>query len=361
MIIHITPFFSPNIGGVETYLSDLIEITNKNNIKTKVITYSPLSTNIKAPFHIKTKLNEIYRFPHLGLNIFNKLEKFPLLNFIYLTPYLLIASIIICYKNKNSKNIIHAHGINAAIIGYILKLIYKCPLIINIYSTYDNVNFNSFYNKIICNILNKSNKILTQSNQSIIQLIKWGINPKIIDRYYHWIDLKRFKPIKRKSNDKINYLFVARLIPQKGVNIVVKLAKIYPQYQFNVVGTGPEYQQLTKLKLLNLKLFGDVPYSNLHQYYQANDVYLFPSQYAEGWGRTAMEAVACGLPVLGSNLGAIPENLNSKVSILFKPTIDNFKKNINKIFILKKNCHQYALMKFSDKNFLPLLKLYQSL
>ncbi|PIV07794.1 hypothetical protein COS53_00495, partial [Candidatus Shapirobacteria bacterium CG03_land_8_20_14_0_80_35_14] len=132
-------------------------------------------------------------------------------------------------------------------------------------------------------------------------------------------------------------------------------------YQFNIVGNGPQYHYLLSLKLNNLKTFGDIPYSKLHTIYQQNDILLFPSLYAEGWGRTAMEAVACGLPVLGSNLGAIPENLSPKVSILFKPTIKNFQKNIKKVILLKKNCRTYALNNFSTKNFNSLLNLYKSL
>jgi glycosyltransferase involved in cell wall biosynthesis len=363
IIIHVSPFFAPNIGGVETYLSDLIDITTQNNIKNVVVTYSPLSTNAEAPFYQSTnnKISRIYRFPHIGFNLFHKLEKHPLLNFIYLTPYLLVASIIVSFQNRKSKNVIHAHGLNSAIIGYILKLIYKWPLIVNIYSTYDNVNFDSLFNKIICYVLNKSDKVLTQSDQSVKQLVKWGVAPKIIDRYYHWIDLNRFKPVKRSNNRTTNFLFVARLIPQKGVMLVVELAKLFPKYQFNIVGTGPQYESLQKLKLHNLKLFGNVPYPQLHHIYQVNDVFLFPSLYAEGWGRTAMEAVACGLPVLGSNLGAIPENLSPKVSILFKPTLQNFKKNINKIIKLKANCKPYALKHFGVRNFDSLKNLYLSL
>jgi len=97
------------------------------------------------------------------------------------------------------------------------------------------------------------------------------------------------------------------------------------------------------------------------------DVFLFPSLYAEGWGRTAMEAVACGLPVLGSNLGAIPENLDPSVSILFKPTFNNFKTQITKLLTtpkkyskLQKNCRPYALKYFSSKNFTNLKNIYLS-
>ena len=81
-----------------------------------------------------------------------------------------------------------------------------------------------------------------------------------------------------------------------------------------------------------------------------------------------MEAVACGLPVLGSNQGAIPENLNSSVSILFKPTLQNFQRQIAKIlkspkvyFKLQKNCRSYALKHFQLKTFSNLKKIYLSI
>ena len=47
-ILMLSPFFSPNTGGVETFLDDLIRYLNKNSKFVEVITYQPLTTNIKA-------------------------------------------------------------------------------------------------------------------------------------------------------------------------------------------------------------------------------------------------------------------------------------------------------------------------
>jgi len=370
LIIHLSPFFSPNIGGVETYLDDLTSIISKNHLTQTVITYSPLTSSITARFYTHNQKSKItiFRFPHLGGNLFHRLEKKPFLNFLYLTPYLFIVSFFITLFKLRRNIVFHAHGLNSAFAGYLLKFIFHRPLIVNIYSSYDSVPFSPFFLRIIRMVLNQADYILTQSHDSLGLLKSIGIDPHKLDLYRHWINLSRFKPL---SPSKIphNILFIGRLIPQKGVRIVLKLAQIFPQLNFLIVGKGPDYQKALEISkiLKNLKLFGEISYHDLHHYYQMADVFLFPSLYAEGWGRTAMEAVACGLPVLGSNLGAIPENLDPSVSILFKPTFNNFKTQITKLLTtpkkyskLQKNCRPYALKYFSSKNFTNLKNIYLS-
>jgi glycosyltransferase involved in cell wall biosynthesis len=368
LIIHLSPFFSPNIGGVETYLDDLTSIISKNQLAQTVVTYSPLTSSITAPFYTHNQKSKItiFRFPHLGGNLFHRLEKKPLLNFFYLTPYLFIVSFFITLFKLRRSIVFHAHGLNSAFVGFLLKFIFRRPLIVNIYSSYDSVPFSPFFLRVIRMVLNQADYILTQSHDSLGSLKSIGIDSHKLDLYHHWIDLSRFKPLSPSQIPR-NFLFIGRLIPQKGVRIVLKLAQIFPQLNFLVVGCGPDYQKALKLSktLKNLKLFGEIPYHDLHHYYQMADVFLFPSLYAEGWGRTAMEAVACSLPVLGSNLGAIPENLDPSVSILFKPTLINFQKQINFIIRspqtytkLQKNCRPYALKYYSSKNFSNLKNIY---
>ena len=80
------------------------------------------------------------------------------------------------------------------------------------------------------------------------------------------------------------------------------------------------------------------------------DIFCIPSQYEEGLGRVVMESVACGVPVVGSNRGGIPEALNETVSILLDPTHDNLKNAIKMLHMdseqlkaLKMNCRNYAM------------------
>jgi len=370
LIIHLSPFFSPNIGGVETYLDDLTAIISQNNLNQIVITYSPLTSSLRAPIYTQNQKSKItiFRFPHFGGNLFHRLEKKPLLNFLYLTPYLFIVSFFVSLFKIRRHIVFHAHGLNSAFVGILLKKIFRRPLIVNIYSSYDSVPFTPLFLNVIKKVLNQADFVLTQSNDSLCSLKSIGINEKILDLYHHWIDLSRFKPHSLSKVPK-NFLFIGRLIPQKGVRLVLKLALLFPKLNFLIVGKGPDYPKALKLSktLTNLKLFGEVPYHDLHLYYQMADIFLFPSLYAEGWGRTAMEAVACGLPVLGSNLGAIPENLDPSVSILFKPTLKNFQEHLTLIakspktyFELQKNCRPYALKHFSTKNFSNLKNIYLS-
>ena len=115
----------------------------------------------------------------------------------------------------------------------------------------------------------------------------------------------------------------------------------------------------------NIYLLGDISYSKLHLYYPLADIFCLPSLYEEGWGRVLMESLSCKVPVLASNLGAVPEVVDSSVSILVKPTPNNFyqeilklKNNPKLLSDLKNNSRTYALKNFSSKNISHITKYY---
>lgn len=65
-----------------------------------------------------------------------------------------------------------------------------------------------------------------------------------------------------------------------------------------------------------VRLLGFIPESKLATYYQASDLVVMPSLQLEGFGLVTVEAMACGTPVLGTPVGAIPEILNQIDPIL---------------------------------------------
>ncbi len=360
-ILHLTPFYPPNIGGVETHLHDLTTKLASLHYQNYVLTYSPLTTK-----HLSWKKYEhspylyVRRFRYFGYNLFHRLESHPLLNFIYLTPYLLIRSLLWQIIHRPSLDVIHSHGLNAAVVGIIFQKIFKVKThLVSIYSSYDQVPNGQKY---IASILNRVDVVLTQSDRSIEQLRKLGVQSSKIHRYRHWIDTNRFSPSPTLPS-KPTVLFIGRMIPPKNALSLARAAQKLPHLNFIFVGTGPQFPKIKLISssLSNIQLIGDVPYSELQNYYRQASVFCLPSKYDEGWGRVVMEAISCGVPVLATNLGAVPEVVDPSVGILIKPTYKNILselKRISRLTSLKKNCRSYALRHFSDKNISLITRFY---
>lgn len=367
-ILILTPFFSPNIGGVETHLLDLCQQLEKKSYSFTVLTFIPLSTDIKAK--LKEKYGRhglIIRFPYFGHNLFHRLEKYPLLNFLYLTPYLFLRSFFYLLTHPKP-TIIHSHGLAAAAVGLCLQKIFGFKKhLVSIYSNYDNVPLNSFSLKIFVWILNHTQAVLTQSDLSLKMLAKRGVKRQLLFRYYHWLNLNQFKPVPKKLS-LFTCLFVGRMIAPKNVLLIAKLAAKFPHLNFNLIGSGPDFPRLQKLslKLPNIHLIGEINYSKLPSYYSRSHLLLVPSKYQEGWGRIIAESVASGTPVIASSLGATREAADNNVAIFTPPTLKNFSKELRRLLknkqlysSLQTACRPYALKHYSSQNSDYIFRHYQ--
>lgn len=88
-------------------------------------------------------------------------------------------------------------------------------------------------------------------------------------------------------------LFVGRFVPKKRLHIVREIALQRPDWQWCVIGQGPE--QPARWGLANVALPGPMPQQALADYYRAADLLVLPSQ-GEGFPLVVQEAMACGLP-----------------------------------------------------------------
>ncbi len=366
-ILILTPFFSPNIGGAESHLDDLVQQLNRHKRKSYVLTYSPLTTKSSYLSREKKDYCQIIRFKWFGYQLFPKLEKYPLLDFLYITPYLLIRSFIWLLFNKNKINIIHSQGFNAAFIGNILAKIFHKKHLCSTHAIYENINGVSRFLTVW--VLKHTNHILCLSQKSQTQLIQWGINVQKISVYKYWVNLKNFSP-GDKNKKKFTALFVGRLIAKKGIKVILQTAKKLPSINFIIAGNGPleNYVSDFSKKYKNIHYLGAIPNNKLPEIYRQASIFCIASQYPEGFGRVSMEAVASGLPVIGSNLGSIPEALDNTVSVLFRPTTKNFIKTLKKLSTqtknyqrLQSNCRPYAEKHFSAFNFKIIFNTYQQL
>jgi len=367
-VLIITPFCKPNIGGAETLLEDYTNYLRKNGYFVYIQTYQPITTEgVSWQSYEKDKNIEVFRHHWFGFNLFHKLENYPIFNFFYLVPGLLFHSFIFLIRNKEKVDVIDAQGFASSCIAWVLRKFFHKKTIVTVVSLYE-FGKKPIYAKMIYWLIKDFDHIVTESHKSKQEIIDLGIQPEKITPFNEWVDLKRFKPVdKAESKEKIGWrnrfivLFVGRAIPVKGADILLEAAKKVDQkitFAF-ISGAGPQIELLTKAdkENENIVFVGRVPYDRLHLYYQAADLFAIPSRYEENVARTMIEAIACGTPVIASNMGAIPQVLDETVSILIKPTAENFSREIQKLYdnpkrlsSLQKNCQPYAQKHFSDKN-----------
>src|SRR5436190_8028346 len=129
------------------------------------------------------------------------------------------------------------------------------------------------------------------------------------------VDLRAFKQRSETRVKGRTIGFVGRMLPGKGLNILADaLTKLRDeQWQLLVVGDGSERESFTKQLgeaglLDRTKFTGAVSYELTPEYFQEIDVLVIPTQTTERireqFGRVIVEAMACGVPVIGSTCGA---------------------------------------------------------
>lgn len=142
-------------------------------------------------------------------------------------------------------------------------------------------------------------------------LIKEGVSSKKISVIRMGVDLARFHPVKPKPHATLEVLFVGRLVPEKGVNELLKALEICRQEKIKIhltmIGSGPLAKRAREYGV-SLK---NIAYEDIHHAYQKADVFCLPSQNTNTWqeqyGMVLVEAMASGLPIVASSNGAIPE------------------------------------------------------
>ena len=105
-------------------------------------------------------------------------------------------------------------------------------------------------------------------------------------------------------------LGVGNLVAEKGFDLLVRAVAKLPDARLLLVGEGGLRGTLhalaQKLAPGRVEFWGNMPQSDLRLAYSAADVLGLPS-LREGWPNVVLEAIACGLPVVASNVGGIPE------------------------------------------------------
>lgn len=158
------------------------------------------------------------------------------------------------------------------------------------------------------------------------------------------------KTIPKAEKSSRSILYATKLSPGKGLNLLLaampEVLKAYPTLKLTVVGGGDKahYEKLIKdLKLTgSVFLFGRLPNSEVMKLRKTSLLEIVPSLYPESFGRSALEAIATGLPVIATNRGGLTDIVeNGKTGIIFEPLVENLaaaiKKGVQHNLLFRKN------------------------
>lgn len=177
-------------------------------------------------------------------------------------------------------------------------------------------------------VLNRSDHILVLSEYTRQKLLTThGVAAVKISVLPGGVDLERFRPPDEKRSirsslglpEKNRILFTVRnLEPRMGLeNLISAFRAVLGRYKdvLLVIGgdgpLGPSLEDQAKREGLDdfVRFVGFIPEEQLPTYYQAADLFILPTRELEGFGLVTVEALASGLPVLGTPVGGTKEIL----------------------------------------------------
>jgi glycosyltransferase involved in cell wall biosynthesis len=141
------------------------------------------------------------------------------------------------------------------------------------------------------------------------------------------VDLRLFHPPEKSPADgRIRCLAVARLVERKGLGELIQAFALLPRnrYELEIVGRGPDEGVLRDLAgrldvAQEIRFSGALDRAAVAQRYRDAHLFTLPSS-AEAFGNVFAEALASGLPVVGCNVGGIPELIeHGRTGLLVDP------------------------------------------
>lgn len=237
-------------------------------------------------------------------------------------------------------------------------------------------HYNLYY-KYCCKLAKHANHIITVSEASKKDIIKYlKISPNKISVIYHGVDHNRFYPLKNKPHNAFKIGYIGGLGKRKNISLLIQAFaelikdKKYFNIKLIIGGSGPQKQELEKL-ITNLKiknkveLKGFIQENKKNEFLSSLDLFVFPSLY-EGFGLPILEAMACQVPVLASNISSMPEILDNNGFLFENNNLDSLINklkyiinNKNKLKIIAKKGYKRSLDFTWEASIKEHIKLYE--
>ena len=273
----------PYFGGVQTWAREYIEYCKKSNVDIHVIDASVTgkrSVDSNDKVNIKEEVNRCF-------SIWKSIKK-----------ELKDNKFDVIHLNSacSSKGIVRDYISAKLIKKFNQKLIVHCHCNIK-----DQLKGNTyFFDKLV----RLADKVLVLNEESYNFTLKYKKDN--VYKVPNFID-NSFIVDKKEINDEIkNILYVGHIRHTKGINEILDASKSFKNINFLLA--GPIVDKDLEVKLDNVSFLGPKKREEVKELYKECDVFLFPS-YTEGFSLSVLEAMACGLPIIATDVGTNKETI----------------------------------------------------
>jgi glycosyltransferase involved in cell wall biosynthesis len=355
-VLHLSKYYPPDNGGIEKITSIIVEEKTKKYIDKMVVCFCKKKSNKK-----NKKIKRSRPLITIASQPFN-------IKYIY-------DAIIESFR----ADIIHVHAPNP--LAFFILLFLNKKIIVHWHSDIIKKNFlNFFFKPVERAVLTKSKKIIIgtktylEHSKPLIGLsnkttiIPYGL-PAINKRKF--IFNKNIRLIESITANQKIILSVGRLVPYKGFDKIIKIAKYLPKNQrLVIVGKGPLESQLKKINIdKKVIILSNITDNELEYLFKRACIFLLPSiDRRESFGIVLLEALRSGLPIIankinGSGVNWINQNKKTGLNINFTNTNHIARKIVSlandevKISEMKKNCKKRFNELFTSEEMIKKINL----
>lgn len=175
------------------------------------------------------------------------------------------------------------------------------------------VYFETHLHKMLNSYTGNVDKFIVPSQFYADKLVEWGMDRAKISYIPNAIDVSRFSPTQSAGS---GFVYVGRLVAEKGVHTLLQAAG-QAGVPLTIVGEGPEkeaLQELAKKSGTDVSFAGYLSGDQLHAAIRNARAVVLPSEWYENAPISVLEAFAFGVPVIGADIGGIPEMIEDGVT-----------------------------------------------
>ncbi|ALO35964.1 hypothetical protein CMT41_15460 [Colwellia sp. MT41] len=286
-----------------------------------------------------------------------------------LLPLFFVAQLLLIRKviKQKSIDVVHAHwlipqGLALALLSKVIKL---PPFLVTSHGADLFALKGRLFKQLKSFVARRATHLSVVSSVMKTELMKLGVKKDKISVMPMGVNMQSFSINTDILRSKNEILFVGRLVEKKGlcylISAMPEIIKQQPSAYLTIIGFGPEEKDLKEqVKTLNLEnkiIFkGAITQRKLAQYYQCAALFVAPfieakSGDQEGLGLVLVEALACGCPVVVSDIPACSDVIAGMCNVMVFPSTNTplLAKVVSESLTEDKILSEENLIKLRDK------------